>query len=63
MAMPKELDLESPVPGFEDEGENTLVAIDEGIHDAKAGRTTPIEEVRKLLDEWASPKFWQLSTN
>ena len=57
MAKSKELGLESPAPAFEDEDEKTLTAIDEGIRDAKAGRTTHIEEVRKLLHKWASSKF------
>ena len=35
-----------------DEDEATLAAIDEGLHDAKAGRAIPIEEVRKLLPQW-----------
>ena len=36
----------------EDEDDETLAAIDEGIADAEAGRTAPIEEVRKLLPQW-----------
>ena len=39
-------------PILDDEDEETLAAIDEGIHDAEAGRTVPIEEVRKLLPQW-----------
>jgi hypothetical protein len=35
-----------------DEDEETLAAIDEGLRDAKAGRTVPIEKVRKLLPKW-----------
>jgi len=30
----------------------TLAAIDEGIRDAKAGRTVPAEEVRRRLPTW-----------
>jgi predicted transcriptional regulator len=56
MAKPKEFDLERRAPLFEDEDEKTLAAIDEGIHDSKAGRTTSIEEVRKLLYQWVSLK-------
>jgi len=57
MAKMKEFDLDRPCPVIEDEDEKTIAAIDEGIRDAKAGRTTPIEDVRKLLHEWTSPKF------
>ncbi|MGD0302467.1 MAG: hypothetical protein ABSE86_35780 [Bryobacteraceae bacterium] len=34
------------------EDEEALAAIDEGIHDAEAGRTVPAEEVRKLMAQW-----------
>lgn len=36
----------------EAESEETLSAIDEGVRDAKAGRTVPAEEVRKHLTKW-----------
>jgi predicted transcriptional regulator len=53
-------DLEKPAPVVDDEDEATLAAIDEGIRDAKAGRTVPMEKVRKLLPLWiaacSSPK-------
>jgi len=39
-------------PLGDDEDEETLAAIDRGIADAKAGRTVPAEEVRKLLPKW-----------
>jgi len=52
MAKAKEFDFEKPAPLLEEEDEATLAAIDEGIRDAKAGRTTPMEEVRKLLPQW-----------
>jgi predicted transcriptional regulator len=39
-------------PMIGEEDEETLAAIDEGIRDAKAGRTVPAEEVRKRLDKW-----------
>ena len=53
MAGMKKLDLDDPGPILEDdEDEETLAAIDEGIRDAAAGRTVPIEEVRKLLPQW-----------
>lgn len=47
----KILDFDDP-PIVDDEDEETLAAIDEGIRDAKAGRAIPIEEVRKLLPQW-----------
>lgn len=52
MAEAKKFDLDSPAPVVDDENEETLAAIDEGIRDAEAGRTTPIEKVRKLLPKW-----------
>ncbi len=51
MAKAKEFDLKIPAPAIEDEDEKTLAAIDEGVRDAKAGRTTPIEEVRRRLQK------------
>jgi predicted transcriptional regulator len=50
--MAKEFDLGSLSPAIDDEDEKTLAAIDEGIHDAEAGRTTTIEKVRKRLHQW-----------
>jgi predicted transcriptional regulator len=55
--MAKKFDLDSLAPVIEDEDEKTLAAIDEGIRNAQAGQTTPIEEVRKLLHKWVSLKF------
>jgi predicted transcriptional regulator len=52
MAKAKEFDLEKPTPVTDDEDEATLAAVDEGIHDAKAGRTVSIAEIRKLLPKW-----------
>ncbi len=52
MAKEKEFDFEKPIPAIEDETEETLAAIDEGIQDAEAGRTIPIEKVRKRLHKW-----------
>ena len=49
MAKAKDFELKKPTPGIDDEDEATLAAIDEGIRDAKAGRTVPMEKVRKLL--------------
>lgn len=45
----KEFDFEKPLPAVDDEDDATLAAIDEGIRDAKAGRTVPAEKVRRLL--------------
>jgi len=52
MAKAKKFDFEDPLPVMDDEDEQTLAAIDEGIRDAEAGRTVPSEEVRKLLPLW-----------
>jgi predicted transcriptional regulator len=52
MGKAKEFDLEKPAPVIDDEDEATLAAIDEGLRDAKAGRTVPMEKVRKLLPQW-----------
>jgi predicted transcriptional regulator len=52
MAKAKEFDLDKPAPVIEDEDEKTLQAIDEGIGDAEAGRTVPIEKVRKRMNKW-----------
>jgi predicted transcriptional regulator len=46
--------LDNPAPVVEDEDEATVAAIDEGIRDADADRTTPIEEVRKLINTWTT---------
>ena len=54
VAKTKELDLGKPAPTTEDEDEKTLAAIDEGIRDAEAGRTIPIEQVRKRLHKWTT---------
>jgi len=52
MPKAKEFDLDKPAPVIEDEDEHTLAAIDEGIRDAEAGRTLPIEKVRKRMQKW-----------
>jgi predicted transcriptional regulator len=52
MAKAHGIDLDNPAPIDEDEDEETLAAIDDGVRDAEAGRTVPIEEVRKLLPQW-----------
>lgn len=48
----KKFELESPAPILDEEDEQAPAAIDEGIRDAKAGRTVPAEEVRKRLPKW-----------
>ena len=50
----KKLDLDEASSILKEEDEETLAAIDEGIRDAEAGRTIPIEEVRKLLPQWTT---------
>jgi len=52
MAKAKEFEFEKPVRAVDDEDEETLAAIDEGIRDAKAGRSVSLAEVRKLLPKW-----------
>ncbi len=52
MAKAKRFELETPAPVLDKEDKETLAAIDEGIRDAKAGRTVPAEEVRKRLPKW-----------
>jgi predicted transcriptional regulator len=52
MAKAKKFELESRGANLDEEDENTLAAIDEGIRDAKAGRTVPADEVRKRLPKW-----------
>jgi predicted transcriptional regulator len=52
MAKSKEFEFEKQSPVKDDEDQATLAAIDEGIKDAKAGRTVSTEQVRKLLPRW-----------
>ena len=52
MPKAKESELEKPPKVIDDEDEETLAAIDEGLRDAKAGRTVPMDKVRKLLSQW-----------
>ena len=44
--------FEDPGAIHDQEDEETLAAIDEGIRDCESGRTVPIEDVRKLLPTW-----------
>ena len=57
MAKAKETEFEREVPVVGDEDEATLASIDEGLRDAKAGRTVSIEKVRELLPKWISDSF------
>lgn len=41
MPKAKKFDLEEPAPILDDEDDQTLAAIDEGIRDADAGRVAP----------------------
>jgi predicted transcriptional regulator len=52
--MPKvgRIDFDEPISIQDDEDEEVLAAIDEGIREAEAGNTVPIEDVRKLLPKW-----------
>ena len=52
MGQSNKLDLDNPAPILDEENEETLAGIDESIRDAKAGRTVPAEDVRKLLPQW-----------
>jgi len=54
MAKPRRFDLENPTPALDDEDEETLAAIDEGMRDAEAGRTVPEQQVRQLLPKWTT---------
>jgi predicted transcriptional regulator len=54
MAKAKKFDLENPAPALDEEDQQTLAAIDDGIRDAEAGRTVPAEEVRRLLPKWTT---------
>jgi len=49
-----DLKLEVPVIEEVSVDAKTLAAIDRGIADADAGRTVPLEEVRKLVPQWIS---------
>jgi predicted transcriptional regulator len=52
MAEGNEFDFNEPADLFEDEDEETMAGIERGIRDAEAGRTIPVEEVRKLMAQW-----------
>jgi hypothetical protein len=61
MAKAGEFEFEKPVPLDDDESEATLAAIDEGIYDAKSGRTISIADLRKLLPKWITASSTQRS--
>ena len=54
MAKAKKSDLEDPIPLLDEEDEETLAAIDEGIRDADAGRVAPPEKAREVLAKWTT---------
>jgi len=52
MAAARKFDFEDTDHLLDEEDDETLAAIDEGIRDAEAGRTSSAEEVRKRLSQW-----------
>ena len=54
MAKAHKFDRENPASILDDEDEETLAAIDEGIREAEAGRLVPAEKVRELLPKWTT---------
>jgi predicted transcriptional regulator len=50
----KKFNLETPAPIVDEEDEEALAAIDEGIRDADAGRVVCAEKVRELLPKWTT---------
>lgn len=54
MAKARKFDLENPAPILDEEDDETLAAIDEGVRDAEAGRVVPAEKVRELLPKWTT---------
>jgi hypothetical protein len=62
MAKAYKIDFNDPAPIDEEEDHETLAAIEEGIRDAQAGCTVPIEHVRGLLPKWITASFAQKST-
>ena len=48
-----------PTPAADQDAQDRaeyLAAVDEGLADAKAGRTVPYEKIRRLLLSWGSDK-------
>ena len=54
MAKAKTSESEKAAASVEKEDRATLEAIDEGLRDARTGRTVPVEQVRGLLPKWIS---------
>jgi len=52
MARAKKSVLQSPTSVLDEEDQETLAAVDQGIQDTKAGRTVSAEEVRQRLPNW-----------
>jgi predicted transcriptional regulator len=52
MSKTDEFDFETPLPIIDEEDEETLAAIDEGIRDIEAGRFVSAEEARLQLQKW-----------
>jgi hypothetical protein len=54
MAKAHKFDLENPAPILDEDDEETLAAIDEGIRDADAGRVASPEKAREVLAKWTT---------
>ena len=54
MAKVSKIDFDDPAPILEEEDEETLAAIEEGIRDADAGRVAPPEKAREVLAKWTT---------
>jgi hypothetical protein len=54
MAKAHKFDLDDPALLLDDENDETLAAIDEGIRDADAGRVAPPEKAREVLAKWTT---------
>jgi predicted transcriptional regulator len=54
MAKAKKFEFENSAPVHDEEDEETLAAIDEGIRDAEAGRVVPAEKAREVLPKWTT---------
>jgi hypothetical protein len=55
MGKAKEFDFEKPAPVIDEEDEATLAAIDEGLRDARAGRTVPMERFANFCPSGLPP--------
>lgn len=49
-----DLKLQEPATETVEADAETLAAVDRGIAAADAGRTVPLEEVRKMIPKWVS---------